>query len=95
MTGVQRVLFRSLKETEQDAHLAEQEWKRASKSVGLSQFAATAQVNLRPATAGVEVLIRYVTRAANRFEMRNRLYQSAIDILHAPTEAPAMPRIDP
>jgi len=84
-----------LKETEQDAQLAEQEWKRASKSVGLSQFAATAQVNLRPATAGVEVLIRYVTRAANRFEMRNRLYQSTIDILRTPTEAPAIPRTDP
>ncbi len=77
-----------LKETEQDAELAEQEWKRASKSAGLSQFAATAQVNLRPAAAGVNVLFRYVTRAANRFEMRNRLYQSAIGILYTPTETP-------
>jgi len=75
-----------LKETEHDAQLAEQEWKRASKVAGLGQFAATAQVNLRPAAAGVNVLIRYVTRAANRFEMRNRLYQRAIDVLHQPAE---------
>jgi small-conductance mechanosensitive channel len=78
-----------LKETEQDAELAEQEWKRASKIGGLSQFAASAQVNLRPAAAGVNVLIRYVTRAANRFEMRNRLYQSTISILRTPAETPA------
>ena len=80
-----------LKETEKDADLAEQEWKRASKSVGLSQFSATAQVNLRPAPAGVNVLLRYVTRAANRFEMRNRLYQSTINILHTPAETQATP----
>ena len=78
-----------LKETEQDAQLAEQEWKRAAKVGGLSQFAASAQVNLRPAATGVNLLIRYVTRAANRFEMRNRLYQRAIDTLRQPMENPA------
>jgi small-conductance mechanosensitive channel len=78
-----------LKETEKDAQLAEQEWKRASKTGVLSQFAASAQVNLRPAAGGVNVLIRYVTRAANRFEIRNRLYQCAIDVLRSPVEAAA------
>ena len=78
-----------LKQTEQDAQLAEQEWKRASKVDGLSQFTASAQVNLRPAAAGVNVLVRYVTRAANRFEVRNRLYQCTIDTLRQPVESPA------
>jgi small-conductance mechanosensitive channel len=86
---IEKVHKAVLKETEQDAQLAQQEWKRASRVVGLSQFAATAQVNLRPAPTGVNVLIRYVTRAANRFEMRNRLYQAAIEILHTPNGPPA------
>jgi hypothetical protein len=31
--------------------------------------------------------VRYVTRAAQRFEMRNRLYQRVIDLLNQPTAA--------
>ena len=85
-TVIEQIHKSVLKETEHDAQLAEQEWKRASKIGGLGQFAASAQVNLRPAATGINVLIRYVTRAANRFEMRNRLYQHAIDVLHQPAE---------
>lgn len=73
-----------MKETDQDAKLAEQEWERASKIHGLSQFTASAQVNLRPAASGLNMLIRYVVRAGNRFEMRNRLYQRAIEVLQGP-----------
>jgi hypothetical protein len=41
-------------------------------------------VNLRPAGAGVDLLVRYVTRAADRLEVRNRLYERVIDVLHKP-----------
>ena len=39
---------------------------------------------MRPAGAGVEVLIRYVTRASERLKVRNRLYDRVIDVLHNP-----------
>jgi hypothetical protein len=29
-------------------------------------------------------VVRYVTHASERFEMRNRIYQSVIDLLHGP-----------
>jgi len=45
---------------------------------------AGATVNLRPSAAGIDVLVRYVTRAAERFEMRNRLFQRVLDVLRAP-----------
>jgi small-conductance mechanosensitive channel len=76
--------------TEKDARIAEGEWKRGSRSDGLSQFTADATVNLRPSAAGVDVLVRYVTRASDRFETRNRLFQKVLDVLHAPAaEVPA------
>jgi hypothetical protein len=72
------------------------EWQRSSKQNGLSQFKATPAVDMRPAASGVDIVVRYVTRAADRFDTRNRLYQSVIDLLHkpaetAPTEQPALP----
>jgi hypothetical protein len=45
----------------------------------LSQFTAEPTVNLRPAASGVDIVVRYVTRAASRFETRNTLYQTMLD----------------
>jgi len=73
-----------LKETEKDAALAEQEWQKSTTENGLSQFKATPSVDMRPAASGVDIVVRYVIRAGDRFETRNRLYQSVIDLLHSP-----------
>ncbi|SEF76720.1 Small-conductance mechanosensitive channel [Bryocella elongata] len=70
--------------TEKDAVIAEQEWKRGSRSDGLGQFTAEATVNVRPSGSGVDVLVRYVTRASERAEMRNRLFQRVLDVLRQP-----------
>jgi small-conductance mechanosensitive channel len=73
-----------LEETQQDARLAEEEWKRVPRKNGLSHLSACASVNLRPAGSGVDILVRYVTRASDRLEVRNRLYERVIDVLHKP-----------
>jgi small-conductance mechanosensitive channel len=75
-----------LQETEKGARLAEQEWKRVTRQngPGLSQFTATPAVDLRPSASGIEIIVRYVTRASDRFELRNRLYQCVINLLHKP-----------
>ena len=39
-------------------------------------------MNLRPTTSGVEVHVRYITRASERFATRTRLYQALVDLLH-------------
>ncbi len=71
-------------ETEQDSRLAEEEWKRLPRKNGMSHANASALVNLRPVGSGVDVLIRYVTRAADRLTVRNRLYERVIEVLHKP-----------
>ena len=76
-----------LEVTEQDVRAAEQEWKRGTRQDGLSQFSATPSVNLRPSATGIDVLVRYVTRASERFEVRNRIYQRVVDLLQKPAVA--------
>jgi hypothetical protein len=78
-----------LQQTEKDAMLAEKEWKGVSRQHVLGQLSAAPLVNLRPAASGIDILVRYVTRAKDRFEMRNKLYQTVIELLHKPPAAPA------
>ena len=80
----------ALKETEDNSRAAEQEWKRGTRGDDMSRFNATPVVNLRPSASGIEVQVRYVTRASERFDLRNRLYQDVVDLLHeqgSPTQA--------
>ncbi|HSY68050.1 MAG TPA: mechanosensitive ion channel domain-containing protein [Edaphobacter sp.] len=84
-----------VKETEKDASLAEREWQSSTHQYGLSQFKATPSVDMRPAASGVDIVVRYVIRAGDRFETRNRLYQSVIDLLHKPDDALQSPEAQP
>jgi small-conductance mechanosensitive channel len=75
-----------LKETEKAARLAEAEWKRIPRHAGLSQFAADRAVEMRPGRSGLDIIVRYVTRASERFEVRNRLYERVIELLNKPPQ---------
>ena len=67
--------------TEADAKMAEAEWKRVTHEEGSPQFSAMPSVNLRPAGAGVDILIRYITRAGVRVETRNRLFAMIVGLM--------------
>ncbi len=79
---VERIHVALLKETEENSRIAEQEWKRGARGGDLSRFSATPVVNLRPTAAGIDLQVRYVTRASERFDVRNRLYQELVELLH-------------
>lgn len=68
-------------ETAENAPLAEKEWKRGSRVTRLSRLSAAASVNLRPSIAGIEMQVRYVTRAPERAETRDRLYRRMVELL--------------
>ncbi|HWZ52840.1 MAG TPA: mechanosensitive ion channel domain-containing protein [Granulicella sp.] len=80
---IEAIHQRVIAETAADTHLAEEEWQRATRQHGLSQFKATPSVDLRPAASGIDIIVRYVTRAGDRFDTRNRLYQEVIDLLQS------------
>jgi small-conductance mechanosensitive channel len=77
-------------ETAENSKKAETEWRRATGSHGLSHFSAETSVDLRPAASGVDIILRYITRAEDRFSIRNRLYQSVIDLMQKNEEAIAL-----
>ena len=61
---------------------AEAEWQRAARG-RTPGFTAQPGISIRPAPSGggVEIAVRYVTRAADRYALRARLYQSAVQLL--------------
>ena len=71
-------------DTAADARIAEQEWSRVTRGDAMSRFRAEPVVTLRPAGTGNEIQVRYMTRASNRFDTRNLIYQRVIDILREP-----------
>jgi small-conductance mechanosensitive channel len=77
-------------ETQKNAKLAEEEWRRASTAQGLSHFSAEPSVDMRPASSGVDVIVRYITRATDRFTMRNKLYQTVIDLMRKSDDAASL-----
>jgi len=92
---VERIHRAVVEETQKDAQLAEEEWKRTLRRSGLSQFSATPSVNLRPAASGLDLIVRYVTSASDRYDMRNRLYKQVVEVLHQPAALPSGPETVP
>jgi len=70
------------KETEADAHLAELEWQRATTHYRVKSFTAEPAINVRPTSSGIEVHVRYITRAHERYAVRTRLYEKMVEVLH-------------
>ena len=71
----------TVKTTEADAKMAGAEWKRVTHEEGSPQFSAMPSVNLRPAGAGVDIVIRYITRAGVRVETRNHLFAMIVELM--------------
>jgi len=71
----------TVKTTEADAKMAEAEWMRVTHEQGAPQFSAMPSVNLRPAGAGVDIVIRYITRAGVRVEARNHLFAMIVELM--------------
>jgi hypothetical protein len=47
----------------------------------MKALSAAPAINLKPVVGGVEIAVRYVTRANERYQLRARLYQAAVEIL--------------
>jgi len=67
--------------TTESSKQAEQEWKSSASTRRGAPISGTPGLSIRPALGGVEVAVRYVTRASDRFNIRARLYKTAVGIL--------------
>jgi len=75
--------------TAESARQAEQEWQRAVPATRGKVFSGEPGVNVKPIVGGVEIAVRYITRANERFLLRAKLYQAAVDLLGKKTVAQA------
>jgi small-conductance mechanosensitive channel len=78
---IEKIRDATVKATEADAKMAEQEWKRVTHEEGSPRFSATPSVDMRPAGAGLDIVVRYVTRAGVRLETRNRLFGTVVGLM--------------
>ena len=85
-TIIDKIQKMVVKDTEQNAHDAEQEWQKAAGKYRMQSVSAAPAINLRPTAGGIEVHVRYITRASERFATRTRLYQRLVDLLHSRSE---------
>ena len=69
-------------QTREDASRAEQELHRVGHPSAGQGFSASPAVNLRPTNLGVNLVVRYVVNAQNRYPVRTRLYQEIVELLH-------------
>jgi small-conductance mechanosensitive channel len=67
--------------TRESAQIAEQEWRGAGNSRELSSFSAEPAINVKPVIGGIELSVRYITRASERYKLRSQLNQAAVELM--------------
>jgi small-conductance mechanosensitive channel len=77
--------------TADSARDAEREWKGAARSRDLGSLSATPAINVKPVSGGVEISVRYITRAHERYQLRNKLNQILVDLLGPKAAVDAQP----
>jgi small-conductance mechanosensitive channel len=82
--GIQKLVEQ---ETSQYASKAEAEWQQTTTRYRAKTLSATPGINVQPTAAGIEVRVRYITRAYERHEARKRLYESVVGLMHGRREA--------
>jgi small-conductance mechanosensitive channel len=84
--------------TAESAQQAEREWKGMARGPGLGLIATAPGITIKPVVGGVELTLRYITQAAERYQVRSKLYSTAVSVLGeagavaAHESTPAAPR---
>jgi hypothetical protein len=76
-------------QTQANVLAAEQEWQRSTSRYRAQPVSAAPAVSLRPTSSGIDVNVRYITRAGERHAMKTRLYQALVELLHRRQDDPA------
>jgi small-conductance mechanosensitive channel len=77
--AVQKLVER---ETREYTSLAEQEWQKSASHYRVQSLSLSPVPHLRPTAGGLEMQVRYITSASERYSMRARLYEEIVGLLH-------------
>jgi hypothetical protein len=61
---------------------AQHEWEEVGLGHSKTSFSAAPSLSVRPMGTDVNILVRYITRADERHELRTRLYRAILELLH-------------
>jgi small-conductance mechanosensitive channel len=78
---IEKIRDATVKATEEDVKMAELEWQRVRHEQGLAQFSAAPSIDMQPAAGGLDIVVRYVTRAGVRLETRNKLFKTVVELM--------------
>ncbi len=78
---IEEIRNKVLDATKESAKQAEDEWRRASRSREMSSFSVAPALSVKPVVGGIEVAVRYITRANERYQLRAKLYQAIVEML--------------
>ena len=81
--GIQKLVE---EETRANASKAEAEWQQATSKYRVQALSAKPGINVAPTGGGIEVHVRYITRAYERYETRKRLYAAVLELMHGKRE---------
>ena len=92
MTGDPYALAQQIREiveqqTQADAAEAGKDWERVTQHYRAHAFSAAPNVSLRPGAGGLELVVRYITRAPQRNAVKSKLFQAIVDLLRKPAMA--------
>lgn len=82
--GIQKLVE---KETAANAGKAEAEWRETTTHYRVQAISAVPGINVVPTGGGIEVHVRYITRAYERHEARKRMYDAVVEMMHGKREA--------
>ncbi len=72
-------------ETQSSAGQAEKEWQKSA-GQRMQWLSVAPAIHLRPTGSTVELQVRYITNANERYAMRARLYEKLVALLHGPAK---------
>ncbi len=72
---------RVMEATKESGALAEAEWRRSTRSREMSSFSVAPAISVKPVVGGIELAVRYITKANERYQLRAKLYQAAVEML--------------
>jgi hypothetical protein len=47
----------------------------------MNALSAAPAINVKPVVGGIEIAVRYITRANERYQLRAKLYEAAVELL--------------
>ena len=79
LEGVQKLVDGA---TRANAEEAEREWRDSTSQYRVQAFNAAPGLQVVPTQAGVEIRVRYLTRANERHQTRKQLYEDVVALMH-------------